>query len=54
MKIVATVSNLKLKYYDYASVGYYFITICCKDRMPLFGEIENGKMYLNHQGEIAH
>ncbi|MFW2176939.1 MULTISPECIES: transposase [unclassified Moraxella] len=46
--------SVRLKGYDYASVGYYFITICCVERMPLFGNIRNGQMCLNHHGLVAH
>lgn len=45
--------SIRLKGYDYAQEGLYFITICCKDRLHLFGEIKNGKMILNAFGEIA-
>ncbi|HHX87267.1 MAG TPA: transposase [Firmicutes bacterium] len=31
--------NIRLKGYDYSQAGYYFITICTKDRQKLFGEI---------------
>lgn len=30
---------IRLKDYDYSQAGYYFITICSKDRLRLFGEI---------------
>jgi len=45
--------SIRLKGYDYAQEGLYFITICCQHRAHLFGEIENGKMILNDAGEIA-
>ncbi|MCL1823536.1 MAG: hypothetical protein FWG44_04975, partial [Oscillospiraceae bacterium] len=44
---------IRLKNFDYSRAGYYFITICIKDKMDLFGEILNGKMYLNDYGKIA-
>jgi len=31
--------------------GTYFITICAKDRHPLFGEVMDGKMVLSENGE---
>lgn len=46
--------SIRLKFYDYTSIGYYFVTICCFERQSLFGKIENGKMYLNQYGEIAY
>lgn len=45
--------SIRLKFYDYASIGYYFVTVCCFERRSLFGKVENGKMYLNQYGEIA-
>ena len=31
--------QIRLKEYDYSQNGYYFVTICAKDRQQLFGEI---------------
>jgi len=31
--------NIRLKKYDYSQAGYYFITICTKDKMTILGEI---------------
>ena len=45
--------SIRLKGYDYAQAGLYFVTICCQDRACLFGEIIDGKMILNDAGEIA-
>lgn len=45
--------SIRLKGYDYSQAGLYFVTICCQDRMNLFGEIENGEMKLNIYGQIA-
>ncbi|HRP02760.1 MAG TPA: transposase [Candidatus Kapabacteria bacterium] len=42
--------SIRLKGYDYAQAGLYFITICCQNRANLFGHIENGKMILNDAG----
>lgn len=39
--------------YDYSSNGYYFVTICTKDRKKCFGEINDDKMVLNRYGEIV-
>ncbi len=43
----------RYKDYDYSNNGYYFVTICTKDRLPFFGNIEDGKMNLNECGEIV-
>ena len=31
--------SIRLHGYDYTSAGWYFVTICCKDREHLFGKI---------------
>jgi REP element-mobilizing transposase RayT len=31
--------SIRLPGYDYASAGWYFVTICCHKRQNLFGEI---------------
>jgi len=46
--------SIRLKGYDYAKAGLYFITICCQDRAHLFGEIIDGEMNLNLYGQIAY
>ena len=43
----------RLKGYDYAQPGAYFVTICTKDRVSLFGHLSGGAMRLNNLGEIA-
>lgn len=40
----------RLKGYDYASEGLYFITLNTENRNQLFGEIKNGDMHLNNVG----
>ncbi len=46
--------SIRLKGYDYAQAGLYFITICCQDRIYRFGKIENNEMILNEYGIIAY
>jgi putative transposase len=43
----------RLKGYDYSQSGYYFVTICTKDRKEFFGNVEEGRMHLSRCGEIA-
>jgi REP element-mobilizing transposase RayT len=45
--------SIRLKGYDYSSVGAYFITICAYQRACLFGEIVDGMMQLNEFGQIV-
>jgi len=43
----------RLKGWDYGSSGYYFVTICVKDRECVFGNVDDYKMVLSESGEIA-
>lgn len=45
--------NIRLKDYDYSQTGYYFVTICTKDRMNYFGKIIDGVMILNEAGKMV-
>ena len=45
--------SIRLKGYDYAQAGAYFITICTYHRVCLFGEIADGNMHLNEYGETV-
>lgn len=47
------IESTRLQNWDYGSNGYYFITICTKNRIPYFGEIVNGKMKLSQIGILA-
>lgn len=45
--------SIRLKGYDYSQSGLYFVTICTKDRVNIFGEIVDGEIILNDYGLIA-
>jgi len=45
--------SIRLKGYDYAGEGWYFITICTRNYRHLFGKIENGAMMANEAGRMA-
>ena len=45
--------SIRLKGYDYAAPGAYFVTIVTHQRACLFGEIVGGEMRLNDIGRIA-
>lgn len=45
--------SLRLKGYDYAREGLYFITICCFENKHLFGKIVDGVVMLNEAGRFA-
>jgi putative transposase len=42
--------SIRLKGWDYTSLGWYFVTICAQNRQCLFGDIANGDMLLNDAG----
>jgi REP element-mobilizing transposase RayT len=46
--------SIRLKGYNYAQSGAYFVTICAQNRECLFGEIQNHEMALNHAGEMVY
>ena len=46
--------SIRLIGYDYSQSGLYFVTICCRDRECLFGEIVDGEMVLSYFGKIAY
>jgi putative transposase len=45
--------SIRLRDYDYAQAGAYFITICVHDRRCLFGDVVDGEMRLNELGLIV-
>jgi len=45
--------SVRLKNYDYAQEGLYFITICVKHHQCVFGNLIKDQMQLNEIGEIA-
>jgi len=44
--------SIRLKGYDYSQPGYYFVTICTKNRECLFGHIEGDAMLMNDAGLV--
>ncbi len=47
------IQTTRLPGWDYASEGWYFLTICTRDRQPVFGHIAHGIMHLSTLGQIA-
>lgn len=45
--------STRLKNYDYAQEGHYFITICCYEQRCLFGAVKEGHMHLNTLGKLV-
>jgi len=44
--------SIRLKDFDYSQSGAYFITICTHNKECVFGDVVNGKMWLNKYGRI--
>jgi len=45
--------SVRLKDYDYAQPGAYFVTVCTSERACLFGHVVDGEMRLNDTGELV-
>jgi putative transposase len=45
--------SIRLRGYDYASAGAYFVTLNIKHRTPLLGSIRDGEMRLSEIGRIV-
>jgi len=45
--------SIRLREYDYAQPGGYFVTICTHDHKCLFGGVVDSEMHLNELGEIV-
>ncbi len=44
--------SIRLRDYDYAQAGAYFVTICTHERRSLFGRVVDAQMQLGSVGEI--
>ena len=53
MRYLPQRKKLRLEWYDYSQAGYYFVTICTRDREKYFWKIVDGEMVLNEYGGIA-
>ncbi len=45
--------SIRLRGYDYATPGAYFVTICAQGRQRLFGAIATGAMQPNDAGRMV-
>ncbi|MBU1130628.1 transposase [Patescibacteria group bacterium] len=43
----------RMRGYDYSQNGFYFVTICLKNKIEYFGSIKNGQMIINKFGKIV-
>jgi len=47
------IESARLAGWNYTYCGWYFVTICVKDRQCVFGEIVDGEMQLSSVGKIV-
>jgi len=45
--------SIRLRGYDYTQAGLYFVTICARDRICLFGDVIEGEMALSEAGRLV-
>ena len=45
--------STRLRNYDYAQAGIYFVTICTWNQRSLLGKVLNNEMHLNDAGQIV-
>lgn len=44
--------SFRLRGYNYATPGAYFVTVCVQNRVCLFGDVGDGVMWLNDSGRM--
>ncbi|GAB1544590.1 transposase [Scytonema sp. NUACC21] len=47
------IESIRLPNHDYAANGWYFVTICTRDRTCFFGDVIEGKIHSSQIGQIA-
>jgi len=47
------IESTRLREWNYSRYGYYFVTICTKDKQHFFGDIVGDKMQLSEIGKIV-
>jgi len=45
--------SIRLKNYDYSQTGYYFVTICTRNRECILGNVVDGEMQLSKIGQFV-
>ena len=45
--------SIRMKGYDYSSVGAYFVTVVTYQRLCVFGDVVDGEIILNQFGQIV-
>ena len=47
------VESARLPGWDYASAGWYFVTLCTRDHVCFLGDVVDGRIQLSSLGEIV-
>ena len=47
------IESVRLRSWDYTSPGWYFVTVCTKNKENFFGDVIDGEMYLSEIGRIV-
>jgi putative transposase len=47
------IESIRLKNWDYGSAGFYFVTICARNRECFFGDVVDGKVVLSDAGKLV-
>jgi putative transposase len=47
------IESTRLKGWDYAAAGWYFVTLCMRGRECFFGDVKDGEMRLSMIGDIV-
>ena len=45
--------SIRLRGYDYAQAGWYFVTVCTQGHICLFGDVMDGQMQLDEAGHMV-
>jgi putative transposase len=45
--------SIRYKGYDYQTTGAYFVTLCTKDKLPIFGQVVDSKVALSKLGGLV-
>ena len=53
-RIITNRRSIRLKEYDYSQEGYYYITVCTKNRECWFGDVVSSKIKLSDLGKIVY
>ncbi len=53
MQDLPTRKNFRLPGYDYSGAGYYFVTICTKDRRPVLGLVRGHQVTPSNAGLVV-